>query len=453
MDIDFHFYGTYVAAREAEFQHEEAIQIAMAAQMVDQCTPNYLQNLLQAEHDNVSTSTTESQKNERKMEDIATCADNYFNNSYYIKSDDSFPAIWMPFHFLPGNLKQELEKFDSELLEEKNIKEEYNNFKCICLTNSSLVKQMIDETKVLFHKYKEDERRYNVLLLIGIRMHVLADTWAHEYFVGINSRKLNGFTDYESVGEMSLANKILGAPDLPEYLNAQIQLGHAQAGHWPDLGNITYSYRPSWMKSDYRMIKKNPEVFMNAFNQMVQAMKCIKNEEPFECRERSKFIIEKKENNKTYVRSCFANEIKNELYELICKSADNNVEDWIEYVNQYYAEFKEDKYKSLNEAMQEVARKQRNIVELVNELYKETSSNEKNEEHLAQIEKTQIEKYSFINECTKIVKDALEKYYKKDDQEKTDKAVAYIWTFQEAAKIHLDLVDKQLQQNGIRLYK
>jgi hypothetical protein len=56
----------------------------------------------------------------------------------------------------------------------------------VCLPNSPLVREMIND---LIANHRDD------LHFIGLRMHVLADTWAHMYFAGIPAWYINDAGD------------------------------------------------------------------------------------------------------------------------------------------------------------------------------------------------------------------------------------------------------------------
>jgi Family of unknown function (DUF6765) len=102
MDKDFHYYGTYVAARIAKFSTEDATTIAHAAQYVDNSIKvdgmilNGIDYGLSFRH-------------------IPTCHDplkelkwntNLISASKIPKlPEKELRQVWVPFHFLPGNYK------------------------------------------------------------------------------------------------------------------------------------------------------------------------------------------------------------------------------------------------------------------------------------------------------------------------------------------------------------
>lgn len=126
-------------------------------------------------------------------------------------------------------------------------------------------------------------------------MHVLADTWAHSYFVGTPSAVMNNVSDdfYEIITvdgketerKVGFRHKVSGGDDLEngKYTSSILQynehsvmtLGHGRVGHLPDYSFMKYRYIPSW--GDYeQIVKDNPSDYMHAFAQMIYAMKAIR---------------------------------------------------------------------------------------------------------------------------------------------------------------------------------
>ena len=85
MQIDFHFYTIYALARSAGFHPDEAHTIAYASQHTDD-----------AKYDHALEFT-----NGGRFQQVLT-AHKYIHPDVLTKSVSY--RIWMPFHFLPGNL-------------------------------------------------------------------------------------------------------------------------------------------------------------------------------------------------------------------------------------------------------------------------------------------------------------------------------------------------------------
>ena len=84
MQIDFHYYATYSAAIIAGYSHNEALDIAYSAFMVDQCTEKFLTKL---EAPKIAATT------QIQMELIDANTD--------ILGLQNMTRIWSSFHFLP----------------------------------------------------------------------------------------------------------------------------------------------------------------------------------------------------------------------------------------------------------------------------------------------------------------------------------------------------------------
>ena len=93
MQKEFHYYATYAAACLAGYSHEESLQIAYSAALVDFCSEDYLGELSAP----VKAATTQLQL---EMVDMKT---DKFGRT-------KITEIWSSFHFLPGDLYAELKK-------------------------------------------------------------------------------------------------------------------------------------------------------------------------------------------------------------------------------------------------------------------------------------------------------------------------------------------------------
>lgn len=297
MNIDFHYYGTFLAARIAGFEEEEAMVIAHSAQYVDESNASMvdseLNNLLGMQPQPTVMDNTEYAK--------------YYENPFSKWSSDQLTEIhraWMPFHFLPGNLENEIPyqgvtSYSGWFSNWKLDDEQLNHFKLICNSNSNTVLSMINNTS-----YSESAPN---LHMIGLRMHVLADTWSHKYYIGTPAWYINdaGNTVQElyegkcfdlNFNISSAYLPVIGQdkPDIREYCASPPEatydgityLGHGRMGHLPDYPYLHYKYSPQWKSNnqgnDKEVEKDNPTEFMSAFTQMVYALECIKNNNPFE---------------------------------------------------------------------------------------------------------------------------------------------------------------------------
>lgn len=250
MNPDFHYYATYCAAQLAGYSHEESVAIACSDRFVDLCSITFLDKL----HAPLSAATTQLQ-----LELMEAPTD--------IIGLQDITRIWSSFHFLPYDLHAEPKKRCSKRYKDK--------YRLICKPNSEL----LCET-VRLAKGKSIEA-------VGIAMHVLADTWAHQNFAGTPSLVINNTNYYfyelfEGHEKKIVFRHSASTPDDLEnslytasiYVNSEksiMNLGHGRAGHLPDYSFIRYKYLPAW--GDYEeIIKDNPSDYKHAFCQMLEAM-------------------------------------------------------------------------------------------------------------------------------------------------------------------------------------
>jgi|GEM_PF-2861813 len=288
MNMDFHYYATYVAARLAGFDFKASQTIAYAAQYVNDYSKDKLNKSLTPGLDPIPTSQT---YNEIAKYDL----DRNWSETHLVETS----RIYIPFHFLPGNYGSNLNKkiYTGKKLDESHInyKFQYDDeaeeqFKFLCLPNSILVYKIINDIID-----NQAEKPY-LLELIGLRLHAMSDSWSHANFVGIPSWFINNTAsnvyeiDNESISSIKLTtswplttvSKYEGceeaSPNKPSY-NSYVYFGHRRLGHIPDYSYIKYKYKPQW--SSEFTVRDNFSDFIKAFKQMLCALKCIKNKKAF----------------------------------------------------------------------------------------------------------------------------------------------------------------------------
>ncbi|WP_022759794.1 DUF6765 family protein [Butyrivibrio sp. AD3002] len=257
MQLDFHYYATYCAAFLAGYTHEECMDICYSAQFVDECTAAFLSRIM------VPDKYATTQLNLELM-DMPTD----------ILGLQKITGIWSSFHFLPYDLYAE-KKWAS-----KRYK---NKYRLICGPNGELVSKTIDLAKD------------KPLQAVGIAMHILADTWAHRYFAGTPSLVINNtnYDFYELIPDgngfterqISFRHNATLPDDIEKGLytnslyqgneNSIMNLGHGRAGHFPDYSFARYKYTPMWGNYS-EILKDNPSDYINAFCQMIYAMKYLR---------------------------------------------------------------------------------------------------------------------------------------------------------------------------------
>ncbi len=263
MQIDFHYYATYCAAHLAGYDRDDCCSIAYSAQLVDWCTRTLLRDLgapLAAATTQLQLELMDARTDLLGLQDIT--------------------RIWSSFHFLPYDLKAD---------PHQGGKIYRNKYRLICRPNGSL---LIDTVNLA---------RDHGPQAVGLAMHVLADTWAHQYFAGTPSFAINNTSAhfYEVVEEdgrrcdrkVSFRHNPTAADNLEEgiYTNSIyrqdehsiMNLGHGRAGHLPDYSFARYRYLPAWANYE-EIVKDNPSDYWHAFCQMVYAMRCLRSGDVFE---------------------------------------------------------------------------------------------------------------------------------------------------------------------------
>ncbi|MBR6228469.1 MAG: hypothetical protein IKQ97_01885 [Eubacterium sp.] len=260
MNADFHYYATWCAALLAGFTHEESCAIAYSDNFVDACSRSLLSRI-------GGPSAAATTQLALEMMDARTD----------IIGLQDITRIWASFHFLPKDLHA------SPGTDRRYTKKYLSKYRLICGPNSDLMERTVELAKG------------KSLQAIGVAMHVLCDTWAHQHFAGTPSMVINNVLDsyvYELVPEgdgyrdvkPSFRHSASAPDDIENRIythslnsgseNSIMNLGHGRAGHLPDYSFIRYRYLPAWGNFE-EIIKDNPSDFKNAFCQMIQALKYL----------------------------------------------------------------------------------------------------------------------------------------------------------------------------------
>ena len=262
MDIDFHYYATFVAAVVAGYNQDEAAAIAHNAQYVDDSTPDRILHKAGIGFRPVVTTLG--------LGDEVDRADDWSTGT--IARDR---AMWTAFHFLPGNLDLKYPYHGAH--ESRGVFGSFKyddlakqEFRTLCTPDSPMAVAMVNDT-VASHA--------GDLAMIGIRMHVLIDTFAHMLYSGSAAWHVN---DVAAQPEVRLSNGDFLPVAIPAftytpqgfYYNSVAYTGHGRMGHVPDLPWVTYRYKPQWSKTP--IVKDNPKEYRRAFQEMVTAMRCIR---------------------------------------------------------------------------------------------------------------------------------------------------------------------------------
>ena len=251
MQIDFHHAVTYVAARLAKFPVKDAKIISYSAQYVDDAVNSgTIKFRNKAMYSRINSA--HKMVDYRNFEELA----NHFT--------------WIPFHFLPGSGGK------------KTGTNPGSSFihKLVCTPDSHVADDMV---RSCIHSQKRDYALHR----LGITMHVLADTFAHQGFAGIN-HKINEVSDIKKIDsdketDNSLLDKITDYfGDLFDtvantVVSNALPLGHGSALTCPDMPFLKWEYTNGL---NTKIKRDNTQIFMDAVVRIHEAMVCYRKQDP-----------------------------------------------------------------------------------------------------------------------------------------------------------------------------
>jgi len=212
MQIDMHYYATYVLARSAGLNQDASLRIAQASQFVDDYTEE--EDIETADGALISYWPTG-----HNLTDI--------NNFDPLKLAEADPhRVWVPFHFLPGGV--------GAIYKERMR----------CAKNSDTAQALL---KTVLKRVGEP----CILELVGVMAHIYADTFSHYGFVGLHcdenrvdcrdikldvkEEKIETYLwDKANCFFTSLAGAVAG--------DATRGLGHASVADFPDRPYLRWSF-------------------------------------------------------------------------------------------------------------------------------------------------------------------------------------------------------------------
>lgn len=234
MQIDGHHTLTYVIARYAGIEHTIAEKVAYSAQYVDEATnenPIYFDN--GAMYDRIVSA--------HKMLD------------YRNTQDLANHLVWIPFHFLPGNqgLPSNVEPPGQFI------------HRLVCKPDSPVARDML---RMVATHWGQPYAAH----LMGVAMHVYADTFAHQGFAGV-------IHDYNKVDHLaSSASSLLQRIKddlLSDGISASSPLGHGAALSFPDRPYASWTYQNG---EGQPVERNNVDIFLRASDAMCKALQCWK---------------------------------------------------------------------------------------------------------------------------------------------------------------------------------
>ena len=260
MNIEFHYYLLYILCLKAGFTDFESYTIAYSSQYVD---------------DNIISNTVKLSG--KDFETIAT-------QNYGWWGDVLPKAIYIPFHFFPGEIDYE----KSERLDKR--KNPFN-----CTPDSKNVRLLLEEAFKTKNLYR-----------IGIALHTYADSFAHQNFSGLNE-------DWNVVKVDTI---------LPN-------VGHAELMDTPDKMEL------KWV--DYRLVEVNKNI-----ENLERFLECGKNIYILLCNYQNKSPVDK-DKVMSYIETLFYDANKNDAplksrlldYVLAENLLEYNKYDWIKSAVNY----------------------------------------------------------------------------------------------------------------------
>ncbi|MEO0460203.1 MAG: DUF6765 family protein [Myxococcota bacterium] len=234
MHIDFHHPVTYVCARAAGFDPEDAEIVAHCAQYVDDATTDGI-----VRFDNGAL--------------YARSATAHRMLDY--KNFQALPSrlVWVPFHFVPGNGGLRCgDAPDGGFIE-----------RMITRPGSPVVEDMVRAAIV------SQDRPYG-LYRLGVVAHVYADTWAHQGFAGV-SHEVNRVSEVERDGKKDPFFERKVTRFFEDVMRRTMQpLGHGEALTYPDLPFLVWSYTDGHGR---RIERDNAAIFVDAADALCRAFR------------------------------------------------------------------------------------------------------------------------------------------------------------------------------------
>ena len=293
MDSDFHYYGTGTAALEAGYSQTDATLIANVAQYVDWFDSDYWSNwhIVNSKGQPVNDQTGKQYKYAYPQLSVQKID--------FKMAVDYDANIWNPFHFPPGNLpytnngtgwakafnqnhavrKTNLKPADANKLCRPFSKfaldmivDTIGKYQELSTANSAKLASLIKDWVAPRSRCPATDGRKLALYLLGLRIHVLSDTWAHQDFTGEPNVKINGAGMLNNVfakdaegnwqkstwtGTVWALNGDTDCAAAPVTGTDKTAAGHGQMGHYPDYSWLVFRYPAAWLPSDQSHLERN----------------------------------------------------------------------------------------------------------------------------------------------------------------------------------------------------
>lgn len=176
--------------------------------------------------------------------------------------------------------------------------------------------------QAILQNNREDNLRRFKLILLGIRAHVIADTWAHQDFCGLNN-VMNTYwdvnydptswnpskmgygrqsIDYDDGTTSGWKNQVLSwaeakigliSKNFEAVPNGTSYLGHGWMGHVPDFSFVKFRYKPCWADPSTAIERNNPQQYQSAWVELVSLFTQAKGSGQLKLDEQFKGVLEK----------------------------------------------------------------------------------------------------------------------------------------------------------------
>lgn len=337
MQRDFHFYATYYAARLAGFGLQDATEIAFAAEYIDHAggmsgsslllpnkkeintggityffqglntcngtialtqtgnqTPNDLHKQVWAifhfpPGNFISRYASNRPKTQFKINEMKTAGQDIKLGEINLTNTDGYHKIRaFRGHFAnpsDAKLSMKFEPFDDKARK---------HLPMINRPHSPTAIRTIEAAAQDFRSYQSRDLPNKLALYrIGVAIHVYSDTWAHQDHLGAADAEFNkveyfkkyhkGYWNGLEYSSGTVADKTSLSPWGGTTKAAKLTfagneetpwLGHGPMGSWPDFPWACYDWRPKW--SSEIIHRNNPNEYLNAFANLIKAMKWIR---------------------------------------------------------------------------------------------------------------------------------------------------------------------------------
>lgn len=310
MDQDFHYYGTYYAARLAGRGCDDATRIAKASNFIDFLNNSNYGGFWQL----VRNRTRPAQGRKYDVTAVLENPRYAFQGSLSLGIGEAEDGLWGSFHFTPGNYEDPEDSPSDDEVHGRAVAQRLPGHRLRRIDSSvdprlgrllnrpqsALSRAMILDTiaclrdedrldRILAHALgqqalrasprRDDILRRFGLLLLGARAHVIADTWAHQDWSCVN-HEINTYYDVndDPVGRQSIdyalgngdwTNVVLSSlshDNLKAVPNGTLYIGHGWMGHLPDYSFLRYRYKPCWRGADEDpVVRDNRIEYASAF--------------------------------------------------------------------------------------------------------------------------------------------------------------------------------------------